>query len=236
MEFLGFLQLWVRVGEGDQDQDRHQASVQWRGEILEVFQNSDDEPENRFPRWVALTFASTEPAQDDQSSAQGTPPPLHDLGRVTESLRSEVASSRSKFSQIYYLQRLGCFCLGNTARARRSRRRNTKSEQISRILSQRRKIQTSEHEANSSFFFTLSALKLEYLGTCSAFFFFFFQLTRYCVVFKVDKAMSGCRRSKETEALKRGESSMEYSHIPSLLGDVFEILVKWKNPESERPK
>ena len=38
MEFLGFLQLWVRVGEGDQDQDRHQASIQWRGEILEVFQ------------------------------------------------------------------------------------------------------------------------------------------------------------------------------------------------------
>ena len=29
--------------------------------------------------------------------------------------------------------------------------------------------------------------------------------TRYCVVFKVDKAMSGCRRSKETEALRRGE-------------------------------
>ena len=46
------------------------------------------------------------------------------------------------------------------------------------------------------------------------------------MVFKVDKAMSGCRRSKETEALKRGESSMEYSHIPSLLGGVFEILVK----------
>ena len=131
---------------------------------------SDDEPENRFPRWVALTFASTEPAQDDQSSAQGTPPPLHALGRVTESLRSEVASSRSKFSQIYYLQRLGCFCLGNTARARRSRRRNTKSEQISRILSQRRKTQTSEHEDNSSFFFTLSELKLEYLGTCYAVF------------------------------------------------------------------
>jgi len=28
---------------------------------------------------------------------------------------------------------------------------------------------------------------------------------KYCVVFKVDKAMSGCRRSKETESLKRGE-------------------------------
>lgn len=27
---------------------------------------------------------------------------------------------------------------------------------------------------------------------------------KYCVVFKVDKAMSGCRRSKETEALRRG--------------------------------
>ena len=34
MEFLGFLQLWVRVGEGNQDQDRHQASVQWRGEAI----------------------------------------------------------------------------------------------------------------------------------------------------------------------------------------------------------
>ena len=50
MELVGFLQLRVRVGEGDQDQDRHQASIQWRGEILEVFQNSDDEAENRFPR------------------------------------------------------------------------------------------------------------------------------------------------------------------------------------------
>merc|ERR1711936_1300814 len=27
---------------------------------------------------------------------------------------------------------------------------------------------------------------------------------KYCVVFKVDKAMSGCRRCKETEALRRG--------------------------------
>ena len=27
MELLGFVQLGVRVGEGDQDQDRHQASV-----------------------------------------------------------------------------------------------------------------------------------------------------------------------------------------------------------------
>ena len=32
MELVGFVQLGVRVGEGDQDQDRHQASVQWRGE------------------------------------------------------------------------------------------------------------------------------------------------------------------------------------------------------------
>jgi len=28
---------------------------------------------------------------------------------------------------------------------------------------------------------------------------------KYCVVFRVDKAMGACRRSKETEALKRGE-------------------------------
>ena len=32
MELLGFVQLGVRVGEGDQDQDGHQASVQRRGE------------------------------------------------------------------------------------------------------------------------------------------------------------------------------------------------------------
>merc|ERR1719476_1049420 len=31
---------------------------------------------------------------------------------------------------------------------------------------------------------------------------------KYCVVFKVDKAMSGCRRSKETEALRRVEKSV----------------------------
>ena len=32
MELLGFVQLGVLVGEGHQDQDRHQASVQRRGE------------------------------------------------------------------------------------------------------------------------------------------------------------------------------------------------------------
>ena len=40
----------------------------------------------------------------------------------------------------------------------------------------------------------------------------FFHVLRYCVVFKVDKAMSGCRRSKETEALKRGESLLDCVH------------------------
>ena len=39
-----------------------------------------------------------------------------------------------------------------------------------------------------------------------------FYFLRYCVVFKVDKAMSGCRRSKETEALKRGESPLDCMH------------------------
>ena len=92
MEFLGFLQLRVWVGQGNQDQDGHQASVQWRGEKhryahLKIFFTYGWQPNFRL---VALTFASIAHVKGDRSFALGTPLPLLDLDQGTASRLSEV--------------------------------------------------------------------------------------------------------------------------------------------------
>ena len=99
LELVEFLQFKVWIRQSHQDQERHQASVQWRGEngklrTLEcpdlMWGGKDFHNWHGNHRWVVRICGSTELAPGGQSCAPGTPHRHLALEPGTTSLLLEV--------------------------------------------------------------------------------------------------------------------------------------------------
>ena len=100
-----------------------------------------------------------------------------------------VSFGLSKAPFHFILQKLQCFCLEST---RLKPPRNMKFDQIWGLIGKRKVKGNSAFKKTKEFYH-------------KKFWFFPLQFFRYCVVFKVDKAMKSCRRDVDTMQLKHGK-------------------------------